>query len=69
MRTQKTLPPSGILVAVASCMALQMTGFVLILPLFARRFESLGAGVEAFAIVALLALVTGLGLRLPQRLA
>jgi MFS family permease len=31
-------------------MALQMTGFVVILPLFARRFESFGAGVEALGI-------------------
>lgn len=59
MRTQKTLPPSGILVAVASCMALQMTGFVLILPLFARHFESLGAGVEALSMSAMAYALTG----------
>jgi MFS family permease len=34
-------------------MALQMTGFVLILPLFARRFETFGAGVEALSISAM----------------
>ncbi|CAG1013827.1 Tetracycline resistance protein, class B [Anaerolineales bacterium] len=44
---------TGILIAMAFCMALQMTGFVMILPLFARRFESFGAGVEAFGISAM----------------
>jgi MFS transporter, DHA1 family, multidrug resistance protein len=46
----------------ALCMALQMTGYVLILPLFARRFEQLGGGVEslgesamAYALAATLA--------------
>jgi MFS family permease len=34
-------------------MALQMTGFVLILPLFARRFESFGAGVQALGVSAM----------------
>jgi MFS family permease len=34
-------------------MALQMTGFVMILPLFARRFESFGVGVEALGISAM----------------
>jgi hypothetical protein len=34
-------------------MALQMTGFVMILPLFARRFESFGAGVEALGVSAM----------------
>ena len=51
-----TLParrPSGILVALALCMALQMTGFVMLLPLFARRFESFGAGVEALGVSAM----------------
>src|SRR5512141_3200864 len=42
--------PTSILIALAFCMALQMTGFVMILPLFARRFESFGAGVEALGI-------------------
>lgn len=31
----------------SACLALQMTSFVIILPLFARRFSQLGAGVEA----------------------
>jgi len=34
-------------------MALQMTGFVMILPLFARRFESFGAGVDALGMSSL----------------
>lgn len=34
-------------------MGLQMTGFVTLLPLFARRFESFGAGVEALGISAM----------------
>ena len=32
------------------CMALQMTSFVIILPLFARRFTELGAGVQALGV-------------------
>lgn len=43
---------SRILVSLAFCMALQMTGFIMILLLFARRFESYGAGVEALAVSA-----------------
>lgn len=42
-----------ILFALALCMALQMTGFVMILPLFARRFENFGAGVEALGVSAM----------------
>lgn len=38
------------LIVLSSCMALQMTSFVIILPLFARRFTELGAGVEALGI-------------------
>jgi DHA1 family tetracycline resistance protein-like MFS transporter len=34
-------------------MALQMTGFVTILPLFARRFERFGAGVQALGLSAM----------------
>lgn len=43
----------SILVTLALIMALQMTGFVMILPLFARRFESFGAGVEALGVSAM----------------
>ena len=53
MNTQTTRQPHSILVALALCMALQMTGFVILLPLFARRFESFGAGVEALGMSAL----------------
>lgn len=53
MNTQPTRQSTGILVALALCMALQMTGFVMILPLFARRFESFGNGVEALGVSAL----------------
>jgi MFS transporter, DHA1 family, multidrug resistance protein len=53
MSTQNTRQSLSILVALAFCMALQMTGFVMILPLFARRFESFGAGVEALGVSAL----------------
>lgn len=53
MTKQITRQSPGTLVALALCMALQMTGFVMILPLFARRFESFGAGVEALGMSAM----------------
>ena len=53
MNTQSTRQSTGMLVALALCMALQMTGFVMILPLFARRFESFGAGIEALGVSAM----------------
>lgn len=53
MNTQPNQRSISILVALAVCMALQMTGFVMILPLFARRFESFGAGVTALSLSAL----------------
>jgi MFS transporter, DHA1 family, multidrug resistance protein len=53
MRDQPARQSANILVALSLCMALQMTGFVMILPLFARRFESFGAGVEALGISAM----------------
>ncbi len=53
MNTPPAQRSTGILIALAFCMALQMTGFVMILPLFARRFESFGAGVEALSLSAL----------------
>jgi MFS transporter, DHA1 family, multidrug resistance protein len=49
MSTQKPGQSSGILVAMALCMALQMTGFAMFLPLFALRFDSFGAGVKALS--------------------
>jgi MFS transporter, DHA1 family, multidrug resistance protein len=39
-----------LIIALSTIMALQMTSFVMILPLFARRFTELGAGVEALGI-------------------
>jgi MFS family permease len=51
--TQQARQPSAILAALALCMALQMTGFVTILPLFARRFESFDAGVDALGMSAM----------------
>src|SRR5512136_2167417 len=39
-------------------MALQMSGLVLILPLFARRFESFGAGARALAASAVVYALT-----------
>ena len=53
MKLQPPRRSTGILVALAACMALQMTGFVIILPLFARRFESFGAGVQALGASAM----------------
>jgi DHA1 family tetracycline resistance protein-like MFS transporter len=42
-----------VMVMLAVCMALQMTGFVLILPLFARRLGDFGAGVEVLGMSAM----------------
>ena len=53
MSTQPTRQSTAILIALSLCLALQMTGFVMILPLFARRFESFGAGVDALGMSAL----------------
>jgi MFS family permease len=53
MSTQTTRQSPSILVALAFCMALQMTGFVMLLPLFARRSDSFGAGVEALGVSAM----------------
>ncbi len=53
MNTQLTRKSTATLVALALCMALQMTGFVMILPLFARRFESFGSGVAALGVSAM----------------
>jgi DHA1 family multidrug resistance protein-like MFS transporter len=53
MTKENTRRSSSILIALSLCMALQMTGFVMILPLFARRFESFGSGVEALGMSAM----------------
>ena len=47
MNSRKTI------IGLSTCMALQMTSFVMILPLFARRFDELGAGVEILGISAM----------------
>src|SRR5512136_1301663 len=47
MNSRKTI------IGLSTCMALQMTSFVMILPLFARRFSELGAGVEILGISAM----------------
>jgi DHA1 family tetracycline resistance protein-like MFS transporter len=53
MGTRTTRQMPSILISLALCMALQMVGFVMILPLFARRFETFGAGVEALGMSAM----------------
>jgi len=47
MRPLRNLSGGKVMLILAVCMALQMTSFVLIQPLFARRFSQLGAGVQA----------------------
>ena len=47
MSSRKTI------IVLSTCMAIQMTSFVMILPLFARRFSEFGAGVEALGISAM----------------
>lgn len=46
MTSQRTI------LGLSTCMALHMTSFVMIQPLFARRFSEIGAGVEALGISA-----------------
>ena len=41
------------MITLSVVMALQMTGYVIVLPLFARRFGDFGAGVQALAISAM----------------
>jgi DHA1 family tetracycline resistance protein-like MFS transporter len=41
------------MIVLALCMALQMTSFAMILPLFARRFNEIGSGVEALGVSAM----------------
>jgi MFS transporter, DHA1 family, multidrug resistance protein len=53
MSTQITRRSPGILIALAFCIALQMMSFAMILPLFARRFESFGMGVGALGVSAM----------------
>ena len=44
---RRRLNPRQVMIVLSICMALQMTGYVMILPLFARRFSEFGAGVES----------------------
>jgi MFS family permease len=46
----RRLNSSKVIIVLSTCMALQMTSFVIIMSLFARRFTELGAGVEALGI-------------------
>ncbi len=50
--------PTKVIIVLSACMALQMTSFVMILPLFARRFSELGAGVEALSFSAMAYAIT-----------
>jgi MFS family permease len=59
MRTPVTRKPVRILVVLTLCLGLQMTGYLMILPLFARRFERFGAGVEALGLSAMVYALTG----------
>lgn len=52
MKTPITRSSTATLTSLAGCMALAMTGFVMVLVLFARRFEDFGDGVEALAFSA-----------------
>ena len=47
------MKPEKTILVLSICMALQITSFVIILPLFARRFSELGAGLEALGISAM----------------
>jgi MFS family permease len=52
-RHHRPRDPWKVTLALAACMALQMTSFVMILPLFARRLSDFGAGVDALGLSAL----------------
>ncbi len=47
--TPATVKPSAtrVMIALSVCMALQVTGYVMIMPIFSQRFSELGAGVQA----------------------
>jgi len=44
---RRVLSGRNVMIILAVCMALQMTSFVMIMPLFARRFSEFGAGVAS----------------------
>jgi len=52
-RPRHSRDPWKVTLALAACMALQMTSLVMILPLFARRLGDFGAGVDALGLSAL----------------
>jgi MFS family permease len=49
----------NVMAVLSVCMALQITSYVMVLPLFARRFSELGAGVNALGISSTVAALTG----------
>ncbi len=49
----------NVIASLAICMALQMTSFVMIVPLFARRFADLGDGVAALGMSSMAYALTG----------
>lgn len=58
----RRLTPQQVIAVLSACLALQMTSYAMMLPLFARRFNEFGAGVEAlgtsdmaFALTSMLA--------------
>jgi len=53
MITQNFRRIAGYFVALSLCMALQMTGFVMILPMFAWRFEGFGFDMESLGVGAM----------------
>jgi MFS family permease len=53
LSSPQPLDSRKIMIVLSICMALQMTSFVMILPLFARRFSEFGAGVEALGTSAM----------------
>ena len=56
---QSRMTSKKVLVVLSVCMALQITSYVMVLPLFARRFSELGAGVNALGISSTAAALTG----------
>jgi MFS family permease len=52
--------PRNVMAALAVCMALQMSSYVMILPLFARRFEAFGDGVAALGTSSMACALAGM---------
>ena len=55
---RRRLDTHRVIIVLSSIMALQMTSYVMILPLFARRFNEFGTGVEALGISAMAFAIT-----------